>query len=168
MLKKLILSLLLIVSIQQVWAQKYLVVDNYNKKRERYFVGDDLYLSVRGEKKIFHDKILALTDSTITLENQNEELVLSEIDAIYLKRKWVTITSTGLGFIGFGFLFSGAVYPLLEDQRYEQDESFITGAAFVVAAAALQLKPIKYRKFDFTDGDRSRIRILDHTFDQQK
>ena len=159
-------SILIFVSLlvcQETFSQKFLVLDNYGKKRIKLNVGDDLYFKQVGNPTRYHDYIVGLKDSSLVLSTRNIEMELKEFDKFYFPNHTTRFLSVGTGFIAGGFLFAAAVEPLIGENSYDQQESAIIGSSFLVGSLVFQL--FKWKKFKVRKN--SRVRIIDTTFRSQ-
>ncbi len=161
MTKPFILFLFLIaVTISSSFAQKILVLDKYGTKRTRITAGEEIIFRQLNNKTKYHDFISSLRDSTLILGEAKIEFPLNDFDTFYFRRPGIQYVSIGTTFIGGGFMFASAVYPLVGDPAYDQRESFIIGASFL--AFSQLIKAFKYKKFKVRKN--SRVRILDLTY----
>ncbi|UZR94036.1 hypothetical protein [Chondrinema litorale] len=148
---------------KDVFAQKFLVLDNYGRKRIKLSVGDDIYFKQVGNSTRYHDYIVGLGDSSLVISTRNIEMKLNEFDKFYFPNHTTRFLSAGTGFIAGGFLFAAAVAPLVSEKSYDQQESAIIGSSFLLTSAVLQL--FKWKKFKVKKN--SRVRIIDTTFRSQ-
>jgi len=145
---------------EKLLPQKYIVLDRYNLKRIYIKEGDAIRFSLKGDKAIFNDYIDKLNevDSTIFLAGAKINVPLKEFSSFYFSRSWANPMSTGLGFIGGGFLLSAAVYPLMGNNvNYDPKEQAIIGASALTLGQIVRFFRVK--KFR-VKANRSRLRIL--------
>ncbi|MBX2842358.1 MAG: hypothetical protein KTR26_11335 [Flammeovirgaceae bacterium] len=155
-----VLLFLFLVNISGAFAQKFLVLDKYGKKRIKLSVGDEIYFKQKDNKSLYHDYIRFLGDSTVTIASRDIEMQMDEFDAFYFKNEAAIYASTGTAFIGGGFLFASIVHPLVSKPFYNQEESLYIGATFI--ATSLIFKALKWKKFKVKKN--ARVRVLDTTF----
>lgn len=155
-----VLLFLFLVNISGAYAQKFLVLDKYGKKRIKLSVGDEIYFKQKENKSLYHDYIRGFGDSTITIASRDIEMEMDEFDAFYFKNHAAIYASTGTAFIGGGFLFASLVHPLVSNPFYNQQESLVIGATFI--GTSLIFKALKWKKFKVNKN--ARVRVLDTTF----
>ncbi len=152
--------LLFLLIAPSVIAQKFLVIDRYGLKQERLQVGDKIKFKQVGNPAVFTDYIVFLKDTTLIIATDNFEIPLNDFETFYFQRGVPTFLQYSGMFVGGGFLFASAVYPLVSDAQYDQRESFIIGASFLVMSQAVRF--FKWKKYRM--NRRARVRIIDTTF----
>ncbi|GAB4327314.1 MAG: hypothetical protein OHK0038_00950 [Flammeovirgaceae bacterium] len=157
---KLIFCLLLVFSFNAS-AQKYLVLDNYGLNRTLLKVGDDINFRQKGNKTWYKDKILALKDTSLILEEAQMEIALSQLSQIRFRRGSVKVLASGTDLLAGGFLFSAAVYPLVGEPNYSQQESTIIGLTSL--ALGQVVRRFKWKKYKLINQN-TRIQIIDTSF----
>ncbi len=161
LMQKSYLLILLIFSVTNLCAQKYLVLDKYGINRTRLQEGDELVFKLRADDKIKHkETIVALYDTSLVLSGSTEVIPLSHFHSIFIRRSAPDFLGGSFTFMGSGFLFASAVHPLVGQAQYSQKESAIIGASFLAIGRLVKL--FRWKRYKFSK-QRSRIRIIDTT-----
>ena len=147
----------------QVVAQKYLIVDNFGKKRYYYEPGDVLLFKQKGDKTLFRDQISGFQDSAIVLASIREPMALSTIEKVYRPSRFAQVITGGLLLMGVGFGISGLT-GIENDQRDHQTALAISAGSFAGAGIAYLLR---YQRLKVKE-DKIRIRILDTAFEEEE
>ncbi|NLR92245.1 MULTISPECIES: hypothetical protein [Flammeovirga] len=157
-MKRFIFFLLLFGTCSPLFAQKFLAVDNYGRNRKKIYEGDQIIFKMKGEKAVYRDELYALKDSSFILYKSGTEIPLSEVEVIKFPRVFPRVLFGGFGFIGTGFLVSGAVQRDSENS-HSKDIQLIQGAVFWAAAAAT--RPFWWKNYKL--GRNSQAQVLDIT-----
>lgn len=163
-MKILFTALTLLSFVQVTSAQKFLVLDRYGLNRERLVEGDKIRFKQKLNPAIFNDYVALLKDTSLVISTSELEIPLSEFETVYFQRGVPTFLQYSGAFVGGGFLFASAVYPLVSDAQYDQRESFIIGASFAVLSQSMRF--FKWKKFKF--NRKARIRIINTTYKKEK
>ena len=153
---KALLFLIITLSVQQAYSQKYLVLDRYGKKRIKLYPGDELWFKQKENKTFFHDYILSLTDSSVYLGSVGYELPLDEFAIFYFPNTGVRALEAGAQSLAGGFLIAAAVEPLVSNAFYDAQESALIGSSALGASLISRL--FRWKKFRVTKN--SRVRVL--------
>jgi len=137
-----------------------LVIDRYGLKREKLMEGDKIKFKQKLNPSIFTDYVALLKDTSLVISTNALEIPLGEFETFYFQRGGATFLQYSGSFVGGGFLFASAVHPLVSEAQYDQRESFIIGASFMVLAQSMRF--FKWKKYKM--NGRGRVRILDTTF----
>jgi hypothetical protein len=142
-------------------AQKYLVLDHYGLNRTLLKEGDEIYFRQKGNKTWYKDKILALKDTSLILEEAQMEIAINQFDQFKFRRSGVRLLASGADLFAGGFLFSAAVYPLVGDPNYSQSESTIIGISSL--ALGQIVRRFKWKKYKL-QHENTRIKIVNTSF----
>lgn len=153
-MKQTILFFILFFITAPLFAQKFLAVDNYGRNRRKIYEGQRIIFKMKDEKTVYKDELYALRDSSIILYKSNTEIPLSEIEVIKFPRPLPRLFFGGFGFIGTGFLVSGAVNRG-EETRKSKDMQLVQGAAFW--ALAIAMRPFFWKNYKLEKNSQAQV-----------
>ncbi|MBB6461300.1 hypothetical protein [Flammeovirga kamogawensis] len=163
-MKKLLFILLLFSTSAPLFAQKFIAVDNFGRNRKKIYEGDQIIFKMKDEKTVYKDNVYALKDSSFILYKSGTEIPLSEVETIKFARVFPRVLFGGFGFIGTGFLVSGAVQRGQLDSNgnsniKHKDAQLVQGAVFW--ALAIAMRPFFWKNYKL--GKNSQAQVLDLT-----
>jgi len=136
-------------------AQKYLVLDHYGKNRVRIPLGSELTFTLLGDKRKHRSRLVGLVDSVVIMGNNDIYLRLDDFDAFYFHRNHWRSLRYGTLVPAAGFLIGAAVYPLVSNPFYDQQESAFIGLAFLALGQSFRL--LEWKKFRVSKKARARV-----------
>ncbi len=158
MARSLVIPVLLILLALPAWGQGILILENTSTlKNLKYYPGDDVILSISGEKGKIFDSVIGIEDSLITLAEAGE-VEFSRIEAFYTAN-WLVRTVRGLTFIGgTAYLALDSFNRLInkEGPVFQEETLLISGA---LVGFSFALIPLSYRKMKL--GDKWKLRMID-------
>ena len=158
-MKKILLIGICLSCLNNVFAQKVLILENVSiGKSYKFFTGDEIAVRVSDTKKEVSGKITDILDSSIIISNQYV-FDLKDIAVVYKKRLGIEILSGSLMTFG-GMFFVLDVFNNVINGTHPVIKSDVTliSAALIAAGGALQL--ITKRKCEVRKN-KWRLKIID-------
>ncbi|WP_138484483.1 hypothetical protein [Dyadobacter bucti] len=126
--------------------KKYLVLNKAPRigkfRRYRFIAGQEVNFKVKNERKRFKTKILSISDSSFTIDNdlaasiEPREIMLSELRLFKISRRIPFVSEAAYYFPIGGLLYIGADFfnKGIDDKRFTTDASaFIVGGTLMLA-----------------------------------
>lgn len=160
-----LITIILLIFSLQATAQKILALDimRFGKlKRVEYYRGDKIALKVKGSRKIYEGKLVAIGDSgfIVASKKSSDTIRLSHVRMI-LKSRANHLTeafSKALVIFGVGFTSLDVVNNLLNNENtIVKPRAVITSACAISAGLLLKLYEIKRHRL----GKRKKLTVID-------
>ncbi len=133
-------------------AQQYLVLDRFGKIRVKIPIGTELTFTLKGDNRKHQYRLAGLADSVVILGNNDIYLRLDDFETFYFHRNHWRVLRYGTLFPATGFLIGAAVYPLISNPFYDQEQSLIIGLGFLALGQSFRL--LEWKKFRVSKNAR--------------
>lgn len=157
-MKRYLIAIFMIACLNPAIGQRILVLENvHTLKNFKYKEGQKIILKLAGENRKVHDRIYALEEQGIILENRGE-VRFSEIEAIY-RENWLIRLLQSVSFIGgAGYLALDSFNRLInhEGPVFQTETLIISGSMIAFSAALI---PFQYRII--RPGDKWQLKMID-------
>ncbi len=149
----------LLISGQVLFAQKFIQMDMFGKKKAmRFHVGDELRFKVMGDDKFYILPIVDLDETSGKITLPKGEVFLHEITEIQVVAQNHRRYNLGRNLFGFGGVMLGiGTFDALISGTVLTASGFIIGGVAMVLGAVLRWA---FKKRNFKINERRQIRIL--------
>ena len=129
-------------------AQQYLVLDRYGRNRVKVPMGSEVTFKLKGDKRKYQTRIVAVADSVVIMGDMDIYLRLDDFEVFYFHRAHWKSLRYGTMLPAAGFLIGAAVYPLVSNPFYDQEDSALIGLGFIALGQSFRLFEWKKFKLD--------------------
>ena len=138
--------------------QNYLAIDKKGISKKRINVGNEFHFKQFGNQVLYNAKIIDIGDTVIYLgpEAMPVMVPLSEIEVVFVRKKWPKEVSLTASFVGAWFLIAGVAEAIADTGNYSAGGTLIIGASLVVVSQLVRLA--KWKKYG---SGKYRFRILE-------
>ncbi|GJM27953.1 MAG: hypothetical protein DHS20C17_05880 [Cyclobacteriaceae bacterium] len=133
-------------------AQQYLVLDRYGRNRVRIPLGSEVTFKLKGDDRKHSSRLVGLADSVVIMGNNDIYLHLRDFEVFYFHRSHWKALRYGTMIPAAGFLIGAAVYPLVSDPFYDQEDSALIGLGFLALGQSFRL--LEWKKFKVNKNAR--------------
>lgn len=133
-------------------AQQYLVLDRYGKTRVKLPMGSEVTFTLKGDKRKYQSRIVAVADSVVILGNLDIYLKFDDFETFYFHRAHWKALRYGTLIPAAGFLIGAAVHPLVSNPFYDQQDSALIGLGFLAMGQSFRL--FEWKKFKVSKNAR--------------
>ncbi len=159
---KLFIEFLLLISLglccSESSGQRYLAIDKSGISKQQIKIGDDFHFKQLGNPVLYNAVIIGLGDTVIYIGPKEVpvSVPLSEIDLIYVARKWPKTVSLASSFVGGWFLIAGLAEAIADTGNYSAKGAAIIGISLIAVSQLVRL--FKWKKYG---SKKNRFRILE-------
>ena len=133
-------------------AQQYLVLDRYGKTRVKLPMGSEVTFTLKGDKRKYQSRIVAVADSVVILGDLDIYLKFDDFETFYFHRAHWKALRYGTLIPATGFLIGAAVHPLVSNPFYDQQDSALIGLGFLALGQSFRL--FEWKKFKVSKNAR--------------
>jgi len=157
-LVKLTFYLLLGLSSEYGLGQRYIGIDKGGIRKAKIEIGDPFRFKQFGNPVVYNAVFIDLGDTTIYLEPKEKPvaLPLSEIEAIFLPKKWPRAVALTSEFAGVWFLIAAFAEAIADTGNYSAGGAAIIGGSLIAAGQIFRL--FRWKKYG---SGKYRFRILE-------
>lgn len=138
--------------------QRYLAIDKDGIPKRQIHVGDAFHFKQFGNQVLYNAVIIELGDTVVYLGPEALPVIvpLSEIDAIFVRKKWPTAVSISSSVVGGWFLIAGVAEAISDKGNYNAGGALVIGASLIAVGQLVGLE--KWKKYG---SGKHRFRILE-------
>jgi hypothetical protein len=133
-------------------AQQYLVLDRYGKSRVRIPLGSEVIFKLKGDDRKHSRRLVGIADSVVIMGNNDIYLHLNDFEVFYFHRTHWKALRYGTMLPAAGFLIGAAIYPLMNNPFYDQEDSALIGLGFLALGQSFRL--LEWKKFKVNKNAR--------------
>jgi len=161
-MSKLVVGVLLLVgfglSSREGLGQKYIAIDKDGIPKKQIQIGDDFHFKQFGNSVLYNTVIHDIRDTAVYIGPKEVPIAvpLSQIEVIYVRKKWPKAVSLSSSFIGAWFLIAGLTETIADTGNYSAGNAAIIGASLIAVSQLVRL--FHWKKYG---SGKYRIRILE-------
>ena len=118
--------------------------------------GDDFHFKQFGNPVLYNAKISGLGDTVVLISIKEIPVPLSQIEVIYVRKKWPKPTSIAVSSVGGWFLIASFAEVIADTGNYSAGATAIIGISLVAVGQLIRL--FKWKKYG---SNKYQIRIVD-------